>query len=115
VGLRDADLKELYEISWKTGWGRACERFTPRAVACAAAQAAYVGGWGIFDDLDMLFDANQQEAWTSTPLLKAGIRCGLAIGQGAGVPYRLICAARKDPPAADLRNDRQGIGPGDHA
>lgn len=52
-------------------------------------------GWGVFDDVDLLFETNQGEAWAKIPLIKPVIRCGLAVGQWAGVPYRLICCARK--------------------
>jgi len=53
-------------------------------------------GWGVFDDVDLLFEANQGEAWARIPLIKPAIRFGLAVGRRAGVPYRLICCARKN-------------------
>lgn len=46
--------------------------------------------------VDLLFEADQGEAWARTPLLKPAIRLGVAVGRRAGVPYRLICCARKN-------------------
>lgn len=78
--------------------------FTGQTLTAALSKAGFSevgfpppppGGWGIFDDLDMLFEANQQQAWTRVPLLKTVIGWGLGIGRWAGVPYRLICSARR--------------------
>lgn len=79
--------------------------FTKQTLLAALLKAGFcnmsspplpAGGWGIFDDLEILFEANRRQAWMRIPLLKTAVGLGLELSRLVGVPYRLICAARKD-------------------